>query len=248
MSSSAYPQNQDNETPEQMSFDFLFDGNANGLPCFVSKPPLQMQTSYPLSVYTPLEYLCSYKYPLIVWLHSQEGTEREALHAIQKISARNYAAVGLKGFSQNNTIAWPLSRLGEIETRVLDTVRQVRLCLNIHPQRIYLVGIQSGGTAAMALALRRPDVFAGAATFNGPIPRLPVMFRQFKLQKKQSYFVGIPRQPESYPPEALRDDIDMFSNAGISIQFKEYSGKYFDDDMYKDLNYWIMRRISSAAE
>ncbi len=244
------PKSRDRETPEQMSFDYLFDGSANGLPVGVTPvvpKQIQMKTAYGLSVFTPLDYLCSYRYPLLVWLHSQDSTEQELLKIIPKISLRNYVCAAPAGFSVNKTIAWPIHQLHEIELRVLETINQVRGSMNIHSRRIFIAGIQSGGTAAMALALSRPDLFAGAASFNGPVPRFHVMFRQFKLQKKQSYFVGIPANPEGYPAALLKEDIDMFNNAGINIQFKDYSAETDTNRvMYSDLNRWIMRSISTS--
>lgn len=251
MTNPIYSPNDERETPEQMSFDFLFDGSGNGLPCATvpaSAPEIKLRSSYGVSIFTPMDYLCTYAYPLLVWLHSQEGNEEDAIKTAPKISLKNYICVAPQGFSKKNGAnAWPLVCLSDIESRVLDAIERVRQQFNVNSRRIFLAGLDTGGTAAMALALARPDVFAGAAAFNAPAPRSPMMFRQFKLQKKQSYFVGFPENSQLYSPDALKEDIDAFTNAGLNIQFKEYKGQTFEEQIYPDINRWIMRSISSAV-
>ena len=251
MSNPIYSRNDERETPERRSFDFLFDGSGNGLPCATaptSASEIKLKTSYGVSVFTPMDYLCTYAYPLLVWLHSQEGSEDDLLKKMPKISLKNYIGVAPQGFAKKNgASAWPLLCLSDIESRVLESVERVKKQFNVNSRRIFLAGMDAGGTAAMALALARPDVFAGAAAFNAPAPRSPMMFRQFKLQKKQSYFVGFPEDSQLYSPVALKEDIDAFTNAGLNIQFKEYKGQTFEEQIYPDINRWIMRSINTAV-
>lgn len=250
MSNPMYSQNDERETPEQMSFDYLFDGSGNGLPCATvpaSAPEIKIRSSFGSSVFTPMDYLCTYSYPLLIWLHSQEGSEDDLLTAMPKISLKNYIGLAPQGFDKKNGSVWPLLYLSDIESRILESIERIRGQFNVNSRRIFLAGMDAGGTAAMALALTRPDVFAGAAAFNAPAPRLPMMFRQFKLQKKQSYYVGFPDNSKLYSPKALKEDIDAFTNAGLNIQFKEYKEQTFEEQMYPDINRWIMRSISSAV-
>lgn len=249
MSNPIYSPNNEHESPERMSFDYLFDGSGNGLPCVTApavEREIKLRTSYGESFFTPLDYLCTYSYPLLIWLHSQQGDETELLSVMPKVSLRNYIGVAPQGFSKKHGSVWPALCLSDIENRVLESVDRIRSQFNVNSKRIFLAGLDAGGTAAMALALTRPDFFAGAAIFNAPTPRLPMMFRQFKLQKKQTYFVGFQESSHAYSAPDLKEDIDTFTNAGINIQFKEYKDESFNSQMYADINRWIMQTISTA--
>src|SRR5258705_9905211 len=52
--------------------------------------------SSPHMLFAPQHYEPNYAYPVVVWLHSDGGDERQLLRVMPHISKRNYVAVGVR--------------------------------------------------------------------------------------------------------------------------------------------------------
>ena len=51
----------------------------------------------PQTFFVPVHYEANYRYPLIVWLHSNGYNENQIDHVMPHISTRNYMATGVRG-------------------------------------------------------------------------------------------------------------------------------------------------------
>lgn len=129
------------------------------------------------AVFTPDNYADGYAYPLIVWFHEAGGNEHDVLEQLPRISPQNYLGLGLRGplpvvrgLPTQRTWSLGAEHLQWLEDQfvvsLIDTVRQRR----VHGDRIIAAGIGRGGTVALQMMLRRPDMFAAAACLNADLP------------------------------------------------------------------------------
>src|SRR5687767_14412416 len=146
-------------------------------PASLHAPPAQVRsapatkltkTSEPFSLFAPLHYEENYAYPLLVWLHSAGGDERQLARVMPLVSMRNYVGLAVRGpvAALGRGFAWPQTpdAIAAAEQRIVESIERARQRFHIHRQRVYLAGYQSGGTMAYRIALRNPDKFAAAVS------------------------------------------------------------------------------------
>ena len=129
-----------------------------------------------------MHYEPNYAYPVVVWLHSDGGDEKQLLRVMPHISMRNYVGVGVRashpcegrrGFQwQQSPHAFCLPKTA-CRKRLPPRKRNSTLTTD----RIFLAGHEAGGTMAYRLALRSPQNFAGALSAGGrfPLGQMPLM-------------------------------------------------------------------------
>lgn len=124
-----------------------------------------------VQVAVPAHYTPTYAYPLIVWL-CEEGTSEWTVDGwLDRISPRNYIAVGLR-----RELYWRSRRSGDPGgpgcqariglSRFASTLRRIASELRVHPDRRYVAGAGSAGRVAIEWLLRRPDWFAGGIVID----------------------------------------------------------------------------------
>lgn len=213
---------------------------------------------YEFSIFGPMSYTPNYAYPLIVWLHSDDQTPCELTQIMSMLSLRNYVGVAPSGYQQfcktadGESIAWPLTQTKRISDSVLHAVRKVRINYNINDRRIYVAGRLSAGTMALWLAMSRPDVFAGAASFDGPLPALPDLDSSFCVQRQQNYFLGVTQDENVDLQENLYGDFARMDQAGFAVSLYNYAPSQVRSrnegllrGMLADVDRWIMSIINS---
>ena len=206
------------------------------------------------SFFLPLHYTKSYKYPLVVWLHSNGFNENQVDHVMPHISLRNYVGVGIRGSRAADSIGhrfdWHASPAGIAATHeaAAEAIEDAADRFSINRSRIIIAGYQDGGTMALRIAMRQPDRFAGAISLGGRMPqgairnvdqlrerRLPMLW-QWGLSNRQ------------YAETNLTRDCRSVMTIGGQVEVRQYPG---DDEMdtvvLRDIDEWIMRRIVSNS-
>ena len=123
------------------------------------------------SVFAPMHYEANYAYPLLVWLHGPGDDEQQLQRVMPFISMRNYVAVsprGVTAFTDRAGFNWDGDEDATLlaQQRILDAVEQVKKRFHVDASRVFLAGLQCGGSMAMRLGLRRPRDFAGVASLE----------------------------------------------------------------------------------
>lgn len=211
-----------------------------------------------ISIFGPMSYTPNYAYPLIVWLHSDDKTECELPQIMPMLSLRNYVGVAPRGYQQfcktadGESIAWPLTQTRGIGDCVLHAIRKVRINYNINDRRVYVAGRLSAGTMALWLAMSYPDVFAGAASLDGPLPAIPNMDSYFRVQRLQNYFLGVTLDENVDLQENLYGDFARMDQAGLAVSLYNYTPSQFRPrneallrGMLADVDRWVMSIINS---
>jgi phospholipase/carboxylesterase len=222
-------------------------------PEFVLQPPLMCR------VFLPDNYEPRYPYPLLVLFHQHGGNESQALDLVPRLSRRNFVAVSIRGphllgVREDGQLAcgWGHddTHTDLIQDYVLQAVESVRRTCHIHTERVFLVGVCEGATAAYRMAFSLADRVAGVVALNGTLPRavngLPV-FRPSSL-RGMPVFLGHGIANAIIPfPTASRDYKVLYA-AGADVTLSRYTTTHrLHADMYRDVNRWVIDRISQES-
>ena len=206
------------------------------------------------SLFAPLHYEPNYAYPLLVWLHGPGDDERQLQRIMPLISMRNYVAVGPRATAKASEHAcgfhWRQdeSDVESAEQRVSECVQIARERFHIHSKRIFLAGLQCGGTMAYRIALRHPHRFAGALSIGGPFPQGRNPLARLQEARKLPLFLAYGRDAVWYSVQHACDDLRLFHVAGMSVSLRQYPcGDDLTTQMLHDVDVWMMERVTGQS-
>ncbi len=211
----------------------------------------------PLAFFGPKHYEANYAYPLIVWLHSPGGDERQLTSIMPVISLRNYVAVAPRGLCPGSEACggrgyvWPQTQkhIFQAECRVLDAIEAAHAKYHVAENRVFLAGFGSGGTMAFRVGMNDPARFAGVLSICGPFPTGHTPFGCLAEARHLPVFLALGRDSRVYPPERACENLKLFHAAGISVTLRQYPcGQQLSEQMLRDVDRWIIEQITSRAE
>ncbi|MCE9525724.1 MAG: hypothetical protein K8R36_06685 [Planctomycetales bacterium] len=206
------------------------------------------QSTY--SLLAPMHYEPNYAYPVVVWLHSDGGDEKQLLKVMPHVSMRNYVAVGVRASNPcegRRGFQWQQSSscILTAENRVHEAITAARAKFNINTDRIFLAGHETGGTMAYRLALRSPQNFAGALSAGGrfPLGQMPLM--NLHSLRDLPLFLAYCRDSEIYNSDDLCDELPLFHAAALKVAIRQYPcGDELTTQMLADMDAWMMERVT----
>ncbi|WP_182869470.1 alpha/beta hydrolase [Rhodopirellula sp. JC639] len=206
--------------------------------------------------FVPLHYESNYRYPLIVWLHSDGFNENQVCHVMPHVSSRNYVATGVRAPSASDPsghrFAWSNSAAAMqwAERSVLEAIDRTAAQYSVHAQRIILAGYQNGGTMAARIAMRHPERFAAAISLGGAfqLPASSELDRQRLKDRRLPMLWQRSIESEFYDQTRLVSEIQAASSIGAQLEIRQYRN---DDEMntavLSDLDRWIMNHVVNGA-
>lgn len=202
------------------------------------------------SLFTPMHYEQGYSYPLIVWLHGEQSNEEELRQVMPHISLRNYVAIGPRGTSRgqdsNCSYQWKVSpeHIAEACHRVHDCVLFAQEKHNVNPQRVFVAGRGQGGSMALRVAMQRPELFAGAVSLSGSVPRGNNVLSKINAARHVPLLLSVSPTQEQYQTDDVLKDLRYLHYAGFPLSLRLYpEGDTLTTAMFGDLNSWIMERV-----
>jgi phospholipase/carboxylesterase len=218
----------------------------------VKRPALKRSGGdLPYCLLAPLHYEANYAYPLVVWLHGPEGSERELSRVMPHISLRNYAASAARGTAEAfRGFDWEQTPTAIVaaEQRVADAVERACERFHVHRERIFLCGAESGGTMAIRLALRNPERYAGAVSLGGPFPEGHRPLVKLEQARKSRLLIAHCRDSESYSLDQLCQELALFHAAGMSVTLRQYPcPDELTTQMLSDADIWMMEQITGTV-
>jgi phospholipase/carboxylesterase len=205
------------------------------------------------ALFTPLHYEPNYAYPLIVWLHGTGGTEQQLRKVMPLVSLRNYVGVAPRGTllmddedAATTGYRWSQSEdhILQASHRIMEAVDVAREKFNVARRRIFLAGMDCGGTMAFRLALRHPDWFTGVLSLGGEFPQGQMPFMRLSEARRLPVFVACGRESKTYPAAQVCDNLRLWHSAGMSVTLRQYPcGDEITADMFADMDRWIMEQI-----
>jgi phospholipase/carboxylesterase len=203
-----------------------------------------------------LHYERNYSYPLLVWLHGPDNNELQLKQIMPLVSLRNYVGASPRGpvlskLDDGSKIQFCWSQdeasVQLAEERLWECIDGARQRFNIAPGRLFIAGLQCGGTMALRLALRHAGQFAGALSFGGPFPSGRALLAPLPVVRQMPMFFVTTSQSVRYPQEKVCQHLRLFHSAGMSVTIRQYPGEDgLTKPMLSDMDRWIMERITKA--
>lgn len=207
-----------------------------------------------LSLFAPLHYERRYAYPLLVWLHSDGGNQRELRQIMPHVSLRNHVAVAVQGPSTlgdaSSGFCWRQTPadVAEAADRVRQAIDLAQQRYHVHPERVFLVGYESGGTMALRLGLRHPDWFAGAVSLEGPMPQGHQPLAGINRARRLPLLIAACQDSRCYPADRVSNDLRLLHAAGFSLALRQYPGEHdLTTEMLADVDRWMLERFCGAS-
>lgn len=204
------------------------------------------------SIQLPEHYEARYAYPLVVWFHGNGSSEAEISAVMPKISDRNFIGLSIRGNVElESGFGWSTSE-DDVGTLLSDVESLVRMCrrqYHIHSERIYLAGFGSGASVAMAVLLRKPEWFGGAACLCGSFPKFRVPSQRFNdLRNKRILLTTSAANRSSGVGDVVATGRLLYAS-GMQIGTRVYqeAGTSASNKMLRDVNHWLMDDICSVA-
>jgi phospholipase/carboxylesterase len=164
------------------------------------------------------------------------------------VSLRNYVALGVRGPAPQGTgFHWPqdANAIETADQRVCEAVAAARERFNVHPERIFLAGYDAAGTMALRLALRNPDLFAGAASLNGTFPQAHAPLARLADIRGLKLMIAHCRDSERYSVNRLCRELSLFHSASLSVHLRQYPCQdELTTQMLHDLDGWLMEQVT----
>ena len=203
------------------------------------------------SLFLPLHYEKNYEYPLLVWLHNNGDDPNQVQRVMPQLSLRNFVAVAPQAALGDHHCGfyWDQdpSSIDYSTDAVLDAIDLAKLRTNINRRRIFVAGFGAAGTMAFRVALTHPDLFAGVASINGPLPEGSAPLGRWSSSRNLEVFWSHCRKSEEFKQAQLCQQLKLLHVAGFSVTLRQYPGA---DDLtssaLSDLNSWIMQMFSST--
>ena len=204
------------------------------------------------SLFVPLHYTKNYRYPLVVWLHSDGSTSEQIQNVMPGLSLRNYTAVAPQSpvGDRNRGFYWEQTRscIEATHASVASAIDQARLRFNIADDRIFIGGFGAAGTMAYRIGLERPELFAGLISINGPIPETQTPLSGWKNSRHLELFWAHCRNSITFDQAKLCQQLRLLHIGGFSVTLRQYPGDdQLVDSMLSDVNHWIMEMIQTAV-
>jgi predicted esterase len=106
----------------------------------------------------PPEYHHQRAYPVLLVLHSADGSAKEMLRRWRDLAAHHGYILAAPEWSAGSS---EYQYTEEEHARVLDVLRDLRRRFQVDSDRVFLFGFEEGGNMAYDLGLAHPDQFAG---------------------------------------------------------------------------------------
>jgi phospholipase/carboxylesterase len=215
--------------------------------------PLISVSDVPHAIALPDVYEPEYSYPLIVWLHAAGGSEDDVFDVLPQISERNYLALALRGNVElPHGAAWSTSAEGALELaqRIEDAVTSLAEYLQIHPERVYLAGVGTGGTTALELMLQRPELYAGAMCLGGAFPDVHLPLARFRGLRGRRVLLATTLECREVRVVDLVASGRLLYTAGMQVGTRVYqqgADSIPTPKMLRDIDHWLMDGIQSAV-
>jgi phospholipase/carboxylesterase len=206
--------------------------------------------------FVPMHYEANYRYPLIVWLHSDGFNENQVCQVIPHISTRNYLATGVRApkaaDASGHRFDWgeTASSLESAERSVLEAINRAAKQYSVHAERIVLAGFRQGGSMAMHIAMQNPELFSAAISLGGEfrLRREMTVDRERLRERRLPMLWQHSICDKQYNEEKLAAEIQAAASVKARLEIRQYRN---DDEMntvvLSDLDHWIMNHVVSGA-
>ncbi len=202
-----------------------------------------------------MHYEPNYAYPLLVWLHGPQDGHQQLKRVMPHVSVRNYVAVAPASVEATGARAeYAESPWQQNEATIFaalqcveEAIEQAQARFNINRLRVFLAGVDAGGTMALRLGMAAPEMFAGVASLGGPFPRGNQPLANLLQARQLPVLISHGRDSDAYPVSQICDELRLFHVAGMSLNLRQYPcGHELTTQMLSDLDVWMMELVTGV--
>ena len=198
-----------------------------------------------LSLFIPEHYEPRYAYPLIVWLNAHAAGEPELSKIMPLVSTRNSFGLAVTAPPLGDDLPGDgrcdAEQLSTLAGELAAAVRLIGRSYNVHTERVYLAGFESGGTAALQLVLHRPEWFAGAALLAGRLPAVGDLRGRIDRVRGKRVLMTVGVRDTVCAPKSVLQSARLLHTAGADVSLKVCdAGHEVTPKMLSHLNGWLM--------
>lgn len=204
------------------------------------------------SFFVPVKYEPNYNYPVVIWLHNNRSSQKQLTTVLPQMSLQNYLAAGVRApqaiDSMGHEFQWLESEAGIAisEQAVFSAIDELAERHSIDSQRIFIAGLHEGGTMALRIALRQPDLFAGAISLGGEFPKGVRPLANLNQVKSIPMLLALANS-QAYPIDELCSDLRVLHSAKIGMDIRQYDVPHeLNPAILKDVNQWIMGQVTGT--
>lgn len=94
---------------------------------------------------------------------------------------------------------------------------------------------------ALRVGLEHPELFAGAISLGGRVPRGGHAFRRLNAARSLPLMMSVSPNEGEFTREQVMDDLRLLHSGGFSVSLNLYpDGDSLTDVMLADVNNWVM--------
>ncbi len=212
----------------------------------------------PIRTLLPDHYEPGYAYPLLVLFHGRGGNEEQILRIAPKISSQNFVYLSLRGPeplgrrpSGQKGFGWEHPNADDMFGEYVRlSVELTRRTYHIHSERVYLVGVNEGVSAAYRAGFALAGKVAGVVALNGAMPRNPEGRPIFNLADAQPLRILLGQGTNCPDPirSAMEEDYTLLDSAGASVVKTEYSSGKIHANTLREINHWVVDSVNAEHD
>jgi phospholipase/carboxylesterase len=191
-------------------------------------------------VFMPQGYEPGYRYPLLVWLpDASRPADRNRFdlgRVMGRLSLRNFVAV------EPSTVS------GDPDHAIWESVEWASSVASVHPTRIFLIGVGTGGTTAFRFACRHAGELAGVVSLGGRFPLDEGSFGRLAEVRQLPMLLCTSRKDCRRQAPSIDRTLRVFHAAGATLAMRVYpASQPLQRAVLDDVNRWIMETILPSA-
>ena len=201
------------------------------------------------SLYVTDNYVDSYSYPLIVYLHEGYRSEQDLWRWFPSISDQNYLGLGIRApfphpLGLPGQFEWKLRRPDASMAAIRESINAVEFEWTTHPERMYLFGEGDGAIVALQSLLLQQSLEFETVFATGAICRtLPKHWADW-LPHFDDQLHGRVLLLDPLLDADEHAAVDALSEAGLEITMAPLAD---EADPAAMINHWVMAGINSAV-
>jgi phospholipase/carboxylesterase len=113
---------------------------------------------------------------------------------------------------------------------------------------VFVAGYGAGGTMALRVGMEHPELFAGAISLGGRVPRGGNAFHRINAARRLPLMLSASTNEASYTNEHMMADVRLLHSGGFALSVTLYpEGEGLTDNMFSDIDVWLMERACPSA-
>lgn len=224
---------------------------------FSAEQSSQLEHAYldqQICLFGPERYEPRYDYPLIVWLHSCNSSERELEQLMPELSLQNYVGCAPRATvacdPEGHRFRWGRSAAATAlaEELVFGSIETACSQFSVDRKKIFLAGFGSGASMAWRVALRYPKRFAGIVSICGEFPTQQQTLTNLAQVRELPALWMVGNESPTCGVTHLCDALPVMHSASLQVAIRQYPcGNELLSNMLLDANSWLMERVTNQA-